>query len=94
MLKIVDLFKFQAVVDTHAKILEGGYRREHNINTRNRNLSKPKFHGRARTSQSIATSGPNLWNDLPPEIRSINSIPSFKRNLKAFYVSKYIATED
>ena len=94
LLNLADLYKFQAVVDTHSKILKGGYKIEHNVNTRNRNLSKPKFHGRERTYQSIATKGPNLWNSLPPEIRSIKSIPRFKRNLKAFYISKYTATEN
>ena len=94
LLKLVDLYKFQAIVDTHTKILKGGYRIDHNVNTRNRNLSKPKFHGKERTKQSIATSGPNLWNALPPEIRSIESIPRFKRHLKTFFVSKYVDTED
>ena len=94
LLKIVDLYKFQAVVDTHLKILKGEYRIEHNVNTRNRNLSKPKFHGKERTIQSIATSGPKLWNSLPPELRSIESIPRFKRQLKTFYVSKYEFTVD
>ena len=88
----MDLYKFQAVVDTHLKILKGGYRIEHNVNTRNRNLSKPKFHGKERTIQSIATRGPKLWNSLPPELRSIESISRFKRPLKTFYVSKYAAT--
>ena len=91
LLKIVDLYKFHAVVDTHLKILKGGYKIEHNVNTRNRNLSKPKFHGKERTIQSIATSGPKLWNSLPIEIRSIKSIPRFKGQLKTFYVSEYVA---
>ena len=94
LLKIVDLYKFQAVIDTHLKILKGGYKIEHSVNTRNRNLSKPKFHGKERTIQSIATSGPKLWNSLPQELRSIESITRFKRQLKTFYVSKYESSVD
>ena len=94
LLQIVDLYKFQAIVDTHLKIQQGEYRIDHNVNTRNRNLSRSKFHKKARTHQSIATCGPNLWNSLPAEIRSINSIPRFKRHLKTFFVSKYGVNED
>ena len=94
LLQIVDLYKYQAIVDTHLKIQQGGYKIDHNVNTRNRNLSRSKFHKKARTHQSIATCGPNLWNSLPPEIRSIKSIPRFKRHLKTFFVSKYGVIED
>ena len=94
LLKKADLYKFHAIVDTHKKILKGGYEIEHNVNTRHRNLSKPKYHRLDRTRQSIATSGPNFWNDLPIELRSLTSIPRFKKNLKTFLLSKYVITED
>ena len=94
LLKIADLYKFQALVDTHSKILQGGYKIEHNVNTRNRNLSNPKFHRLDRTHQSIASSGPTLWNNLPIELRLIKSIPRFKKNLKIFYISTYMDNND
>ena len=94
LLKIVDLYKFQAVVDTHLKILNGSYKIEHNVNTRNRNLSKSKYHRLDRTQQSIASSGPMLWNDLPIELRLIKSIPRFKKKLKMFYLSTYVDNDD
>ena len=94
LLKIADLYKFQAIVDTHSKILQGGYKIEHNVNTRNRNLSKSKYHRLDRTQQSIASSGPMLWNDLPIELRLIKSIPRFKKKLKMFYLSTYVDNDD
>ena len=87
LLNVVDLYKFQAIVETHKKIQKGAYKIEHNVNTRNRNLSKPKFHRLDRTQQSIAHSGPKLWNLIPEEIRSIKSIPKFKKQLKIYYLS-------
>ena len=94
ILKLQDLYKFQAVVDTHLKIQKGAYKIEHGINTRNSNLSKPKRHNLTRSKQSVATNGPNLWNSLPIEIRSIKSLPSFKKKLKSHYLSQYDITED
>ena len=94
ILKLLDLYKFQAVVDTHLKIQKGAYKIEHSVNTRNSNLSKPKRHNLTRSKQSVATNGPNLWNSLPIDIRSIKSLPSFKKNLKSHYLSQYDITED
>lgn len=94
LLNLTDLYNFQAVVDTHLKIQKGFYKIEHNVETRNCNMAKPKSHMLTRTRQSITVNGPTLWNSLPDEIRSITSIISFKKNLKAHYLSKYDTAED
>ena len=94
LLKLVDLYNFQAVLDTHKKIQKGLYQIEHNVNTRNCNLAKPKSHRLTRTQQSITFSGPKLWNSLPPEIRRIKSLSIFKKKLKTHYLSNYMSTED
>ena len=57
-------------------------------------MAKPKSHMLTRTRQSITVNGPTMWNSLPDEIRSINSIISFKKTLKAHYLSKYDTAED
>ena len=94
ILNIDDLYKFQAVLDTHIKIQNGAYKIEHNVNTRNSAKSKPKRHLKTRTQQSITCKGPNLWNSLPAELQSITSVPNFKRKLKFHYLSKYDSTDD
>ena len=94
LLKLVDLYNFQAVLDTHQKIQKGLYQIEHNVNTRNCNLAKPKGHSLTRTQQAITFSGPILWNSLPPDIRCIKSISNFKKNLKSHYLSNYTTTDD
>ena len=89
LLKLHDIYKFNAVVDTHLKIMNGNYHVLHNVNTRNRNLALPKFHRLARTQQSVSFNGPSYWNDLPLSIREKTNIAHFKRDLKAFYIDQY-----
>ena len=89
ILTVNDLYAFHAATDTHSKILCGRYGVSHNLNTRNRNRAVPKPYGLTRTRQSVSFKGPNIWNSLPDSIKSIQSLPSFKRALKAFYIAKY-----
>jgi len=39
---------------------------------------------------STKFSGPKLWNSLPTELKSIKSLPAFKRQLKSLLLSSYI----
>ena len=89
ILKLNDLYRFHAAVDTHAKVLEGHYRSSHNLNTRYRNCAVPKFHRLTRTQQSITFNGPTIWNSLPESIKLLDSLPSFKNHLKTFYIKQY-----
>ena len=89
ILKLRDLYKFQAVLDTYKKLKNGHYQISHNLNTRHRQLALPKFHSLTRTRQSITCSGPNLWNTLPDSLRNIPSLSVFKLKLRAYYLSQY-----
>ena len=89
ILKLSDLYKFQAVLDTYKKLKKGHYLNSHNVNTRNRQLALPKSHSLTRTRQSITYSGPTLWNTLPNYLRIIPSLPVFKLKLKEYYLSLY-----
>jgi hypothetical protein len=40
--------------------------------------------------KSICISGPKLWNTIPPELLTINSLPNFKLALKSWYIEKYV----
>ena len=89
ILKLKDLYKFQAVIDTHKKIQDGFYGIQHGLQTRNSKLALPKFHRLTRTQQSVTFNGPTLWNMLPGEIRNIDVLSRFKRKLKDHYLSQY-----
>ena len=36
---------------------------------------------------SVCVTDPELWNDLPDEIRKSNSIDCFKRRIKTYFLS-------
>ena len=89
LLKLEDLYKFQAIVDTHVKIKSGLYGVAHGRDTRNSKLALPKFHRLSRTQQSVSFNGPTFWNDLPLNIREIQFLPKFKKRLKHYMINKY-----
>ena len=47
-------------------------------------LQQPTFHYVAYGGRCFATVAPQLWNDLPPLMRSITSLSVFKRTLKTY----------
>ena len=89
LLKIKDLHRFQAVVDTFCRIKEGQYSVSHDLQTRNNQLALPKFHSLTRTQQSVTFYGPTYWNELPAELRNISTLSNFKLKVKDFYLSRY-----
>ena len=89
-LKLNDLYKYQAVLDTRAKILAGKYKVTHGRNTRFSQLALPRFHRLSRTQQSVSFNGPLLWNELPEELRKMTSLSIFKNKLKSFYLQNYV----
>ena len=92
LLKLCDIYKFNVCLDTHTKLQKGLYRPSHGLQTRYRNLAVPKFHRLARTQQSISFSGPSIYNELPEQLRIIESSFSFKRRLKEYYLAQYDET--
>ena len=61
----------------------------HLYNTRHSNdLSIPRCY-RARTQSTIFYKGVGLWNDLPEDIRSMQSVGAFKLLLKVMLIAEY-----
>ena len=89
ILKLKDLYKFHAVLDTFTKMKNGQYEITHNLNTRNSHLAQPKYHRLTRTRQSITFSGPTIWNSLPHSIQSIPTLPLLKVKLKEYFLNMY-----
>ena len=48
-------------------------------------LNKPAPANFSRTEGSFQLSGPNIWNDVPYEIRCLTDIEVFKKSLKTYY---------
>ena len=47
--------------------------------------NKPAPANFSRTEGSFQFSGPNIWNDVPYEIRCLTDIEVFKKSLKTYY---------
>ena len=91
VLKLADIYKFFTILYTRKEILNGLFGPQHSLNTRNRNLARPTFHRLSRSQHSVSFSGPHLWNSLPLEITEIESLPSFKKKLKAHFLDSYVS---
>ena len=89
ILKLRDLYKYYAAIETFEGLMKGNYRRQHGANTRNADLAIPKFQRLSRTQQSISFSGPTIYNALPPYIRTISSLNRFKIDRKTYLLSHY-----
>ena len=56
-----------------------------NLRSSNRNLLvKPYFNLNSYGRRAFSVAAPELWNNLPEDIKSANSIDDFKRKLKTF----------
>ena len=56
-----------------------------NLRSSNRNLLvKPYFNLNSYGKRAFSVAAPELWNNLPEDIKSANSIDDFKRKLKTF----------
>ena len=69
--------------------MHGSIQSIHTHNTGNRNNAIPQFQRLTLTQNSITFAGPAAWNSLPNEIRSITSLPNFKRSVKDWLLSSY-----
>ena len=47
----------------------------------------PRVNQKTVGSRAFSTAGPEIWNDIPPSIRTIGSINVFKSKLKTYYFS-------
>ena len=61
----------------------------HNYNTRNSSNLRPARSRLSITQNSIEVTGPNLWNDIPPDIQNSISREVFKHKYKTYLLSFY-----
>ena len=58
-----------------------------NLRSSNRNLLvKPYFNLNSYGKRALSVAAPELWNNLPEDIKSANSIDDFNANLKRFFL--------
>ena len=89
ILKLNDIFRYFTSVQMFKSINLGLFANEHQHFTRNRDLARPLYHRLTSTQHSFTHNGPKIWNELPYDIRSIDSLRLFKKKLKQFLLNQY-----
>ena len=87
ILKFEDLYRFNLAIYMYKN--QSQFQCSHSINTRNRHLAVPPYHRLTVTQHSVSYKGPQIWNKLPLEIRSLNSITKFKKAVKEHFLNSY-----
>ena len=66
----------------------------HTHNTRGRQELRSEFCRLKKSQMSIRFLGPKIWNKLPASLKGASSLPTFKRNLKNYFVDQYSELSD
>ena len=88
-LKLQDIFRFNLATHFYKNKLYENFSRNHTYSTRFRDNLLPSFSRLVVTCQSIKVQGPRVWNEIPAQIRNAESLPQFKRMLKAHFIQQY-----
>ena len=59
------------------------------VSTRNSNDLQVTFQRLSVTQRSVTFVVPKYFNELPPDVKNVNSIPIFKRTLKRYLLEEY-----
>jgi exonuclease III len=91
ILKVTDIHKF-LLCQYVFKSLAGNQNINplHNHFTRNRNNIIPVFQRLALTQHSVSFASAQIWNEIPNEVKSAPNLTIFKRELKNYFISKYL----
>ena len=89
LLKFQDLYKYFMCIYMYRACQDGQFTVSHHHNTRNRSMAAPQFHRLQKCQHAVSFAGPTIWNKIPEQIRSLNSIASFKKALKSHLLNQY-----
>ena len=92
LLKLEDIFKHQALTFVYKNSNLFSNFSYHGYNTRNVANFHSDFRRTVLTSRSVLCFAPSLWNNLPDSLKSSNTLPKFKFNLKIFLVAQYASS--
>ena len=59
------------------------------VSTRNSNDLQVTFQRLSVTQRSVTFVVPKYFNELPPDVKNVNSIPIFKKTLKRYLLEEY-----
>ena len=89
LLQFIDIYKFSLLCYVHNLISKGKLSFNRARSLRDPYLLKPSLHKLTLTQHAFSFMGPNEWNKLPINLRKIEKLPKFKRNLKKYFLDSY-----
>ena len=89
LLKIEDIFKLKLLIPMFTDRNFETNQEIHFHNTRNRMAAAVPYFNRAKSQSTWLYQKIQLWNSLPSEITSANSVTIFKSRLKNHFISLY-----
>ena len=89
ILKFQDIYKYFLGIYMFKRSHLPEFNRNQTYITRNSSDLLPTFHRLTTCQQSVSFTGPHFWNSLPDRIKNLQSLPSFKFELKKFLISQY-----
>ena len=101
LLPVSDVFRYRDAVQmfkcmnnqapTYLKIMFDKRSQIHDYNTRNSNDINLVKCRTTLAQNSFYYRGAVVWNSLPPEIRNLSNLNTFKRNLRNYFLSSWLS---
>ena len=90
LLKVKDIYNMQLGLYMYHARNRGEYASQSNIHTRGSDYNAHSvMHRLSITQHAVSKAGPDFWNTLPIDTRSINNFGRFKKSLKDHLINKY-----
>ena len=89
VLKFDDIFIYSVCIYMFKAIKNGCFTPQHNLNTRHGHEISSTQNRLTTTQHRLSFTGPKIWNELPPFLHEISSLPLFKRKLKNYLIDQY-----
>ena len=90
ILKLTDIYRYNVCIHMFHKLkFSNLYAVTHTLNTRNRSMATPVYHRLTCTQHAVSFLGPTIWNSLPSSLKQIDGLPTFRKELKNFFINSY-----
>lgn len=89
ILKFSEIYTYFMSIYMFKSLENGNFQSSNRRSSRFHNYAETSFHRLTSTQRSVSFMGPRTWNSLPSNLRNMNKIGHFKRNLKEYLLSHY-----
>ena len=94
ILTVSDIYKYNLGVYMFEQSLSGSITYPNHCHfTRSLNIAVPSFQRLHKCQKSLSFNGPKLWNTIPPALKNMTNVASFKKTYRSFLVQSYAQVE-